>query len=268
MHTKKIYVVLVALFVLGITVSCNLPFSAKETKDADNVTVQPNVTESDSSSPLDVLGTPNAEPQPFQAGINSLDYYKSNFHYSTSNSNGSSTSSEVTIESSLVDGTSHSVTRNIERAAGETEDEMDSQETYTFGKVSCTYSDGDWSYSEQSDLEKAIADAYSQLMDGVLVVNDPQFIGAETINGVKTNHFSFKPKNVAVASGGQVTQNEGDYWLAVDGDFLVKYIYNLQIQTAPEDNSAAEISKLLINFELTEVNVPITITKPVDCIPE
>jgi hypothetical protein len=58
-----------------------------------------------------------------------------------------------------------------------------------------------------------------------------------------------------------VTTNQGEYWLAVDGNFLVRYI--LQVETRPNPD---ETNRLQIEIDMTEMNQPLNLQMPAGCI--
>jgi hypothetical protein len=68
------------------------------------------------------------------------------------------------------------------------------------------------------------------------LTDNPTFVAAETVNGIPSNHFSFKVSGLGVASGAAVLANRGDYWLAVDGQYIVKYHLLLGTCTDPQTN--------------------------------
>jgi len=111
-----------------------------------------------------------------------------------------------------------------------------------------------------------MGDIFSQMIDFVPVIKNPEFVSEEEINGVKTNHFSFKISGIGEKSGAVATINEGNYWLAIDGQYIVKYTMNLQVQSAPEGDSEAKTSTLEVSYDLYDVNVPISLTQPAECV--
>ena len=56
--------------------------------------------------------------------------------------------------------------------------------------------------------------------------------------------------------------NQGDYWLAVDGQYIVKYLLVLETSTDPQTN----ILHAEVSIELNQVNQPISITFPQGCL--
>ena len=84
----------------------------------------------------------------------------------------------------------------------------------------------------------------------------------ETVNGIQSNHFTFKVSGLGAKSGAEVTANQGEYWLAVDGRYIFKYTLVLESRTVP----LSEILHEEISIDLTDINNPIDISFPQSCI--
>lgn len=254
-----------------VSAACNLPFS-KSSKDKnptngnnDNIVATTEPVLPGISSPL--ASAPDSKPVSFQEGLGSLDSYRFNLHILSSDSTGSVTGIDETVESSVIEENNHSTMTSTSRSPEDTKDTVSTTETYNLGTVTCSYDGEKWSYSKKTEQDKEISDLLSQMIDFVPVIKNPEFVTKEEINGVQANHFSFKISGIGEKSGAVATQNQGDYWLAVDGQYIIKYILVLKIQSAPEGTSEAKISNMDVKYELFDVNVPITLTQPVDCVP-
>jgi hypothetical protein len=94
------------------------------------------------------------------------------------------------------------------------------------------------------------------------LIDTPTFVAQETMNDIPSNHFTFKVSGLGVSSGAQVNANQGDYWLAVDGQYIVKYILVLETSLDPQTDVLHEE----ISIELTQVNQPISIAFPQSCL--
>jgi hypothetical protein len=94
-----------------------------------------------------------------------------------------------------------------------------------------------------------------------MVTGEPQYVAQETVNGVLSNHFTFILNGLGGQSGADVTANQGDYWLAVDGQYLVKYTLVVELRSSPE-----EVFRQEYRLELTGINQPLTIDFPAECI--
>ena len=71
------------------------------------------------------------------------------------------------------------------------------------------------------------------------LIDNPVFVAAETVNGIPANHFTFKVSGLGATSGAVVNLNQGDYWLAVDGNYIVKYTLDRRNQPGRGCQSAS-----------------------------
>lgn len=259
---------LLVVMLMSITfTSCNFPTRSANNQEnlsggeVAEITQKPG-TEDNAS----LANTPDANPVSFQEGLGSLDSYKFDIHILSSDSTGKMTSMDQFVESSVVDENNHSITTSASNSPEESEETSSTSETYNLGTVTCTLSDGEWSYEKKSAQDKEMSDIFSQMIDFVPVIKNPVFVGEEDVNGIKTNHFTFKISGIGEKSGAVATVNQGDYWLAVDGRYIVRYTLDLQVQSAPEGNVDAKTSKMEVSFDLYDVNVPIPLTQPAECV--
>ena len=80
----------------------------------------------------------------------------------------------------------------------------------------------------------------------------------ETINGVRCRHFTF---DESAFGGGQFTRASGDAWIAVDGDYVVKFVVE-----AEGDSPAADGEGYIsLEYEISEINHPLVIEPPEGC---
>ncbi len=269
MNYKHRKVLIIISILLLISLSCNLPFNLFGDKDEKPQSLDSDPATEEQSPQIIIVEQTTPEPKPvsFQEGFGSLDSYKFKVLIETSSSDGSLTIMDQYVESSVIDEKNHSITKTTSREAGELESYTDTMETYNIGTVTCSYSDGYWEYSEKSSYEKELMDIFSQMVDFVPIIDNPVFIGEETINGIQTNHFQFSVSGIGSKSGAVATFNQGEYFLAVDGQYLVRYKLELMVQSAPETDPDAEVYGMLIYFDLNDVNVPIALEQPAECVP-
>jgi hypothetical protein len=131
---------------------------------------------------------------------------------------------------------------------------------YTVGLESCDGFGEEWSYEAMKPVEKELRDAMTGLGDMLLLGPGAEYVGQENVNGVESHHFSFNLQGLGAESGAVVTGNQGDYWLAVDGRYLVRYKLLLEMSDSPE-----EIYRLEINMDLSQINQPVSIALPAGC---
>jgi hypothetical protein len=113
--------------------------------------------------------------------------------------------------------------------------------------------------------QKEMLDSMTQLEDTIFVIENPQFVGVETVNAIQANHFKFNVTGLGKKSGAEVTQSVGEYWIAQDGQYLVKYDVILETRSAPAGNAQAQMMHLEIHIDLSNINQPIQISMPADC---
>ena len=94
------------------------------------------------------------------------------------------------------------------------------------------------------------------------IIEDPTFVGEEMINGVRSNHFTFRIVGLGLTSGAEVTANQGEYWLAVDGQYIVKYDLVAETRTGPDSG----ILRQEVSIDLSGINQPVNIAFPQGCL--
>lgn len=114
-------------------------------------------------------------------------------------------------------------------------------------------------------IQKEMNDTLLGLTDFTIYVADPVLVGEEQVNGVATRHFQFTVTGLGKTSGAEVTQSTGEYWTAIDGNYLVKYNLTLETRTAPAGNPEAKVMRAEIRMELSEINQPVSIEMPPEC---
>jgi hypothetical protein len=136
---------------------------------------------------------------------------------------------------------------------------------YTIGNAQCSGSDSEgWVYTTTTPQQAEMQELFSEMVDIVPIIDAPTFVGSETVNGIMTNHFTFQISGLGLQSGAEVTTNQGDYWLAQDGQYIVKY--SLVTETVDPTTQTTLHMELLI--ELTDVNQPVAIAFPAGCVPK
>jgi hypothetical protein len=86
--------------------------------------------------------------------------------------------------------------------------------------------------------------------------------GQETVNGVATAHYTFDER--ALVQNGR-NKSTGEMWVASEGGFIVRYLVTTK---GNADYFGGGIEGTLTrDYQLTEVNQPLTIELPVNCPP-
>jgi hypothetical protein len=269
--TRIMKTVLILLSILIIT-ACNLPFNILDR--VKNSTGETNTSEGDSTAEAPLLfGNNNnkeIDPNPvgLQDGLGSLDSYQLTISVNSYTSKGAKTEVTETIERSVVDGNSHSFTTTVTfDPENDTEESSDTMEMYSIGNETCQKSGDEWEYDSITDQDKEFRDIFSSMVDFIPLIDNPEFVATETMNGVETNHFTFQVEGIGDTSGSVATVNSGDYWLAVDGQYIVKYQLVLEVRSAAEGTADADVSNLEALVDLTNINVPVELSLPADCYP-
>lgn len=157
---------------------------------------------------------------------------------------------------------------SVSSSADDPEESRSSSTNYRVGNVTCTIDDTGESTAEVDDYSpaaKEILNIVINLSDSVINVENPVSAGVETVSGISCNHYTFNVVGLGKTSGAEVTQSLGEYWSAVDGNYLVKYDVVLETRNAPESSANAEVLHSEIHFLLSDINAAITIDLPAEC---
>ena len=212
---------------------------------------------------------PTPEPTPIPStpvmineGLNSLDSYVFVVSMKTTGSDPVDMS-VVVDETRRMNALSATYTRMYQAESSEEYPELETSTTelYRIGLESCEVSDGEYDFSTATPTEDELSGLLSSLVDFNFVVSDPVLVGTETVNNISSYHYTFSVANLGVESGVEVTANQGEYWIAVDGNYLVKYSLLIEMRSSPEESARLEFSA-----ELTQVNEPVEITFPQGCL--
>jgi len=229
----------------------------------DNPPEQPSIS-------LPTAQPPNPRPVGLYEGLASLNSYRFKMHtLSTGPTSQDYSESTSTTEYNQNGDQLYSKVENTNSSAEEPAKKTSLTEQYRLGQKYCRRetSDGetDSEVSTATAFEQTTADAMFNLFDVSIATKDAQFVGAETVNGILTNHFTFTVSGLGT-SGAEVTQSQGDYWVAQDGQYLVKYQVTLEIRSGPAGDPNAQVSRLEIQTEVSDINTAITVVMPPDSI--
>jgi len=135
---------------------------------------------------------------------------------------------------------------------------------YEIGSASCSGSDADgWTYTANTPQQVEMQKLLTGMVDFLPVIDNPTFVASETMNGITTNHFSFQLSGLGLQSGAQATINQGDYWLAQDGQYIVKYT----LVTETLDSTSQTTLHMDVKIDLSGINQPVDIVFPAGCVP-
>jgi len=207
--------------------------------------------------------TPPSQPVSISDGLASLNSYRAVISITTSGpdpQNSSSVLFETQRSNDSAAQFSHFTSKSIED--GQPSDGDTDTEAYRIGDDQCSGSGEDWSYTSMAPNEAEMTDTVQSMFSFSPTTADSVFVAEETVNGIATNHFSFKLKGLGVKSGANVTINQGDYWVAVDGQYLVKYSLVAETVMDPQTN----VMHMETQFEVSDINQPVAIAFPQGCL--
>jgi hypothetical protein len=254
----RIVIFLVILFM--VAVACNLGTGTSNTPKAPGTTPQGNGVQPPGNIPTT---TPPANPVSINDGLGSLNSYQMTVTIKSTGpdpAQSSSTIIETQHDKDLSASYTH-ITMTVVDVTGGDPNNSDSS-IYRIGNDQCSGSGEDWSWTNMPANQAEMMDILSNMLGFTPLIETPSFVAQETINGIPSNHFSFKVSGLGVTSGAKVNANQGDYWLAIDGQYIVKYILVLETSIDPQTDVLHEE----ISIELTQVNQPITISFPQGCL--
>jgi len=278
-RNKGSYFLIIVLMLLA-TIACSISKTSEKNSQEGSESNQ-----GDSESPQansgggEPAGSNNNGPSLFEKapttpiginkGLSSLNSYTYSLQIITSGPTPQD-KNDILIITSFTSNGDNSKTQNIS-VSSSAEDPVESRSTstsYRVGNVNCTIDESGESSAEVDDFspaEKEILNIVMNLSDSVINVENPKKAGVETVSGVSCNHYTFNVAGLGKTSGAEVTQSQGEYWAAVDGNYLVKYDVVLEIRNAPESSANAEVLRSEIHFLLSEINAAFTIDLPAEC---
>jgi hypothetical protein len=84
--------------------------------------------------------------------------------------------------------------------------------------------------------------------------------GSETVNGIAADHYTFDERALGQQN---LTQSNGELWVASDGGYLVKYV--LTAKAGADYFGSGQVGTLTWDYELTDVGKPVKVSIPADC---
>jgi hypothetical protein len=213
--------------------------------------------------PTQSIIEPIAEPVGIRKGLSSLDTYKFTIEIEMIGPSSQEVSRmQYQLENSSPQDASFNYTTNYDQTVEDPEASTSQTNTYQVGNESCsgTPEDG-YTYTITEPDKKELQDVMKDLYDLDILIENPQFIGVEEMNGILTNHFKFQLNGLGITSGVEILANQGEYWLAADGNYIVRY--TLLIETSP---GPGELNHMNVFVNLEDINQPKNLTMPQFCI--
>ena len=132
---------------------------------------------------------------------------------------------------------------------------------YRVGNDQCSGSEDEWELTIMTPAQREMIDIITEMQDITPLIDNPTFVGSETMNGIPSNHFVFQISGLGLTSGVEVTANEGEYWLAQDGQYIVRYSLVMETRGSPD----ADILRQEILIDLRSINEPVSVSMPPGC---
>jgi hypothetical protein len=208
-------------------------------------------------------GTPPANPVTMNEGLGSLNSYQMTIIFKSVGPDPAQ-SSTTTVDVQRSKDTDASLTHLLMTSVKKAGEDPSNTDTtmYKIGNDQCSGTGEDWSWTSNTPAQAEMQGMITSMIGLTPLIENPTFVAEETVNGIPSNHFTFKVSGLGVKSGATVNINQGDYWLAVDGQYIVKYILVMETSTDPQTNILHEE----ISIELNQINQPITIAFPQACL--
>ncbi len=257
---KKKIAIFLSLLIM-VTLACSL--SGSPTSQAPGSPPPGNGNQPGYTPTSQPNGTPSANPVSINDGLSSLNSYQMTVNYKSTGPDPSESSTMVVEmqRSQDQDARYTHINQSTVKKGGGDPDTSES-DMYQIGNDQCSHSGEDWTWTTMAPNQTEMLDLAKNMLGLTPLIDTPTFVAQETVNGVSSNHFTFKISGLGVKSGAEVTANQGDYWLAIDGQYIVKYILVLGTSMDPQTNVLHEE----ISIELNQINQPINIAFPQACL--
>jgi hypothetical protein len=273
---NKRIVFFLAVFLM-VTMACSLTDTMNPTQPPDNSNVPEGQLPNDGANPTRKApanpGKPtatmkptvdpnNPKPVSISAGLASLNSYVMTYSIISKGPDPAASSTYlIETQRSQKQSARYTHITSTQTKKGASNPTPGDSEIYRIGNDQCTRSSDKWSWNSMAPNQAEMMDVLMNLMEFTPVVDKATFVGKETINGIPSKHFSFKITGLGVKSGAEVTANQGDYWLAVDGQYIVRYSLVLETVVDPETN----VMHMETLIDLKQINQPVNIAFPQAC---
>jgi hypothetical protein len=218
----------------------------------------------DAAPPTGAQDTPNSQPVGFREGLASLDSYIVRIVMDfVGPSAQDHTRSEIETRRTREPDASMTITTTLARTEDEPDAAPSESASYRIGTEQCSGSDEDWTFDTLTPAQKELIDIFSEMLDLTPLIDGPQFVGSEVTSGVPTNRFVFQVSGLGVESGAEVVANQGEYWLAQDGQYIVRYSLLLETRSGPDRE---EVLRQEIAIDVSSINHAVEISFPPGCL--
>jgi hypothetical protein len=281
---RKFWFVLV-IMIVGLACNVSVPKGDNATLEATAETAQgvepgaeaaqPAVEQEEQAPTPSPTETPAPTPAPIPSkpiglweGLSSLNSYRLTIRTTANGPTAQDRTTMTYLTEVGADGdSSHIHSENFSSSEDDPEGSSSTSDQYRVGNRTCELNsdDDDVTVTDEDPMVQEMLNAWVKLVDLVPMVQDPVFVGAEELNGIQTNHFRFTVSGLGVESGAEVVSSGGDYWLAQDGQYIVKYSALLEMRNGPAGAADTETMSVEFYIELQDANEEIVITMPEQC---
>jgi hypothetical protein len=141
----------------------------------------------------------------------------------------------------------------------------DVQEQFVIGDVVCAVTEGEAERTTLSDTAQVFSDLMSQVVDFNPLIENPVYVGEDVVNGVPVRTYTFEVRSLGAATDVEAARADGSYAIAVDGDYLVDYRFDMELRSGQEGDPEAEYSVSSFVLSLEDINQPVEIVLPPNC---
>ena len=259
--------------------------AATPTESAAVVTTNTPAAEAATSTPAaataDVAVPDGADAPPAQLGkLDNLTSYRARTFYQSEGTrdDGTPVQDSVSVESAYVsdDGVDKRfMSMQLNSLDNEDAAAFGGFEFYQIGQDMYMFTGEEMGWIRISDDQSPFQDPSTQfLLDSSVVFSNLKDLKRERpdeeIAGIVSSHYTFDQSamlDFLNAGQGNLTA-DGEVWIAQDGDYVTKYIVNVNVDSGGAGQLDPSLSSgtLQLGFELTEANEDITIDLPEDAI--
>jgi len=140
------------------------------------------------------------------------------------------------------------------------------QRVRSLGNRTCTHDGDAWTYTEATAQEREILDLSERQVDLVVVPESPVEVGTGEIAGIPAIHYTFTPAGLNPESGALTDVSVAEYWVAVDGNVLLKYDLVAESRDGPRDDPGTMTFTIEIHMELIDTIGPGEVNLPAACL--